>query len=785
MTKTMVGGPDPDDEGHDSDDEVRPDLYLVDDDQDWLVEPELGAVIDDIEDMDDHPGVDVYAVRSRTEPARAYELVDGAVPEAANVKVAYEGPRRAPTVPAWLRTRAGRRAMVDQWRASAGSTMVFHGVRLPLYAGRVMGRCPQGLLRIVRWVAHWCGDHGEDEARGELRATVAVTRSSALQVRSLEMTRSHHQMIAVRWTVVLLVLGVWGYLVYDRLGDLALWQQAVAGFASVFVLGAVGSIGVESRQPVISTVVYAGSRPLRPDPELVTAWLAVLGHGTLASAIKADPENAIRYLGPAQRHGAGWQIEMDLPAGVTADDVVQRRSRLAGAMRSPRSCVWPTAAPEVHEARLVLYVADQPMSAGGVLPWALKSRGTVNLFRPIPIGVDHRGEPIEILLMFASGVIGSIPRMGKTWLVRLIGLAGALDHRCDIYAYDLKGTGDLQPLEERCVSHVCGEEPEHLKQAVEDMRGLRREMRRRAKVIRELPNDVCPENKVTDELASRRDLGLHPILLLVDECQKWFEDPTHGDELVEIAEDLVRRGPALGIMAWFATQRPDVKSIPAGIRDNAVIRFCLKVTTWKVSDMVLNDPTIRANTLSRGDLGVAIMAGEGDDPKIVKTAGLDAVESRQVVERAVALRRSAGWEILTGLDDLPPALSMLERVSLVWEPGRTGMTWVELAAAIEARWPGELGIADTDRAALAVSAATPVASTNVRVGGKVLKGCKRDAIEGALNAITTGAKRNEEGGATESDEGGAPGGEGSNDDPRGASHGSDDDTDYLDGGPEW
>ena len=40
--------------------------------------------------------------------------------------------------------------------------------------------------------------------------------------------------------------------------------------------------------------------------------------------------------------------------------------------------------------------------------------------------------------------------MGKTFLLRLLLLAAALDPRAELRVYDLKGTGDLDPLQPVC-----------------------------------------------------------------------------------------------------------------------------------------------------------------------------------------------------------------------------------------------------------------------------------------------------------------------------------------------
>ena len=148
-------------------------------------------------------------------------------------------------------------------------------------------------------------------------------------------------------------------------------------------------------------------------------------------------------------------------------------------------------------------------------------------------------------------IIGSVPRMGKTFLLRLLLLICALDVRAEIHAYDLKGTGDLAPLRPVAHRYRAGDDPEDIEYLVADFRALRTEMRRRTKVIRDMADkhpQRCPENKVTPELASDRRLGLHPIAVAIDECQVAFEHPVYGAEMEAICTDLVKRGPALGII---------------------------------------------------------------------------------------------------------------------------------------------------------------------------------------------------------------------------------------------
>ncbi len=97
--------------------------------------------------------------------------------------------------------------------------------------------------------------------------------------------------------------------------------------------------------------------------------------------------------------------------------------------------------------------------------------------------------------MFASMVVGSIPRMGKTFSVRLLLLAAALDVRAELHLFELKGTGDFGTLEPVAHAYRAGDEEDDIEYAVTDMRALRAEMRRRTKVIRELPRAAVPREQ--------------------------------------------------------------------------------------------------------------------------------------------------------------------------------------------------------------------------------------------------------------------------------------------------
>ncbi|WP_037363787.1 FtsK/SpoIIIE domain-containing protein, partial [Amycolatopsis orientalis] len=407
----------------------------------------------------------------------------------------------------------------------------------------------------------------------------------------------------------------------------------------------VGWWGAPADKPVAGRAVDGVKTPKLTSDAIVSA-LGSLGIGELNKALAKKPD-AIGFPNPIQRDGDGWRADIDLPLGVTAGDIIAKRQELSSGLRRQIGCVWPEGDAKIHEGRLVLWVGDRDMSKAKQKPWPLAKPGaTVDLFKAQPFGTDQRGRWVEITLMFASMIIGAVPRMGKTVSLRELLVIAALDPRAVLYAFDLKGTGDFAAVAPCAHAYGVGDEPEDIERMVAEMRELREEMRRRIKVIRNLPESVCPDNKVTPELAARKDLRLAPIVVAVDECQVWFEHKEYGEELESICTDLVKRGPALGIITILATQRPDAKSLPTGISANAILRYCLKVQGQTENDMVLGTSQykngVRATMFARTDLGIGYLAGEGDDAKIVKSVYKDATDTKKIIAGARARREAIG-----------------------------------------------------------------------------------------------------------------------------------------------
>ena len=214
------------------------------------------------------------------------------------------------------------------------------------------------------------------------------------------------------------------------------WAWALLAVAVVLTLARHGR--KPGKRVVQPAVVPAALEPITLD--VVVRALGSLGLAGINQVLREGRE--IAFIPPgAHRDGPGWRVDMDLPYGVTAGEVIERRDKFASGLRRPIGCVWPEPDAEQHEGRLVLFVGDEPLSRAKQPPWPLAQGGKVSLFRPVPFGTDQRGKPITVLLMFANLLIGSIPRMGKTVAMRVVMLAAALDVLAELHVWELKGTG--------------------------------------------------------------------------------------------------------------------------------------------------------------------------------------------------------------------------------------------------------------------------------------------------------------------------------------------------------
>jgi S-DNA-T family DNA segregation ATPase FtsK/SpoIIIE len=376
------------------------------------------------------------------------------------------------------------------------------------------------------------------------------------------------------------------------------------------------------------------------DERMISRALAHLGIAPLNAFFKNGGE--LVYLVPARKDGDGTFARVRLPLGTTADMVADRRATLAANLGRASLETWPTKADE--DGVLDLWVADKGTLGGGAGDWPLLYDGELDLFEGVPFGLSQRGIVINAPLIESNWLIGGRPGQGKTSAMRTLLLGASLDPTAELWAFVMGESPDFEPLRPRLARYRMGMDDAVAADAVRALADLTDEMERRGQTLGAQPGKPP---KVSRKLADRRGLGLHPLVLAIDECHELFQHRKHGKRAEELAVRLIKRGRKYGIILLLATQSPTKDSIPKEITRNISCGVAFAVADHIANDGLLGAGRYRAGIRAtelrmRTDRGTCVAVGVTDEPwELVRTFyvpfedGTDLVTP--VVARAVAL----------------------------------------------------------------------------------------------------------------------------------------------------
>jgi DNA segregation ATPase FtsK/SpoIIIE, S-DNA-T family len=332
--------------------------------------------------------------------------------------------------------------------------------------------------------------------------------------------------------------------------------------------------------------------PHRDDPDpwiderMITTALATLNIAPLNRFFKDDGQ--LIYTIPARRDGHGTAVQVRMPLGTKASDVIARTELLAANLGRLEVETWPTVGPQANV--LDLWIADPGALDGPAPPWSLLHEGSVDVYEGVPWGVTIRGEPITAPLIGTNWVFGALAGQGKTAALRLLALGAALDATTEIRIVNFKPSGDWNPLQPRASALLVGMGTDIITACADQLDWLVTDMQRRAETLeRHAPG----ANKVPKHLAARKDLGLHPLFLFIDEVHVLFADDQVGGKTGRATlamKTLLNMARAFNIGLLVATQRPDDRTLPAEIRDRFGMRACLHVGNEATNDMILGKP---------------------------------------------------------------------------------------------------------------------------------------------------------------------------------------------------
>jgi S-DNA-T family DNA segregation ATPase FtsK/SpoIIIE len=640
---------------------------------------------------------------------------------------------RRPVLPGWAIDRQERRETLRWLVAHVAHVVAFHTVRLPKYGLRLAAFAPRGLGRGIAALWRWIF---EVDARPlEHQAVVQGDVNAYLTLMQKRGDRTRNRLavaggLAGCALVALLVAGsVWGWL---------------PNVALAVAVGVAGWFGRPKDRPLIDHAVGATpTRKLTPD---------LLVHSFKAAGLCKDTD-PITFPAPVCRDGRGWLAVIDLPYGTKASTAVKRREDIAAALDIDEVQVHLSRVRgrDGSARRVVLWVADQDPYAETPPVTPLASMESVDFWKPIPFGLDARTRLVAMLIVWSSLLIASIPRMGKTTAARQVVAGGALDPFVRLIVFDGKGGKDWQPFEQ--VAHRYGSGVRdavvvHLRDCLAE---LVTDMNRRYETLRGLPHDLCPEGRLTPAIARNRTLDMPLVLVAIDEVQRYLEHPELGRAICDLLIELVKVGPAAGIMLVLATQRPDAKTLPEGLRGQVGIRFAMKVMNWQSSDTILGAgayPELDASKFLRSHKGVGILLGADDNElaeaggQVVRTYRMDLPSLQTILDRARELRIKAGTLTGVAAGEEPiteqSAPRLLDDVAEVFGAGETRLWSETIVARLAERNPAHYdGWTPTDLA----NALRPYGISTAQMRGTTpegeeanRRGVTRDSVVEALAA---------------------------------------------------
>jgi S-DNA-T family DNA segregation ATPase FtsK/SpoIIIE len=313
----------------------------------------------------------------------------------------------------------------------------------------------------------------------------------------------------------------------------------------------------------------------------------------------------MQYLTPCRRDGRGTHAIIRLPAGVPAERIARRRADLATGLFRLAKEVWPVTGDEA--GILDLWIADKGALEEGAGPYPLLGDGFTDVFRGLPFGKVLRGDPIRVPVTGRNTICGGMPEQGKSSAARVIACGYALDITTELRILIPDTNFDFEVMERRCSRYVMGAEDEYIEQILGELEELKDEVQARGQ---RLVDHEAPE--VTRQLASA-GVGLHPMLVLLEEAHVAIQHKKHGKDISALLCDIVKLDRKRGIHLMVSTQAPTKDSMP---RD--VTRNCSNGIAFAVGDHVANDALLGQGAYAGGHRATELIPGTDRGTALVK-----------------------------------------------------------------------------------------------------------------------------------------------------------------------
>lgn len=638
----------------------------------------------------------------------------------------------APPVPLWVRSgRAVRRIATDERTQSAARVIVRHGL-YTFNGGRIVAR------------RTWDGRTGARYERmlraAEAQGNLEVAEEWEERLQRFREARHRRRMDLLHSPVdlakgaavgtgmsigVLVALGIVMAFntkdasdiftplsaTVDFIGLLIRIVQVVWGpaltigpFLALLALWGVGRHQQAAPQWALPANLQTGEgEPITPS--IVVKALRDLGIPALRNAIKEMGDVGASMLSPITIAGCGVEVDVQLPSGVSTNEVQNKRRKLAENLTRHEHEVFITIPPAARTVRL--WIADSGALDEPIGPSPLVTDETLTAnykTGKAPWGQDLRGDAAALSLYQRHLLITGLSNQGKTASLRSLALWAALDKTVEFRLADLKG-GDWAMFDGIATVLIQGPTDEHVIEATEMVEDVVEEMNRRIAARQHDPSMV-----------------FDPLICIVDEAQVAFmcpvkdEDgrPYGGSKATSRYFMAVRKvhnqGRVVNVLMWQGTQDPTDQNLPKLVREGAHTRAALALGTESQAVMALGEKAVNGgaapNLLRPGlDKGTLVVASDGidipkgqssitvrthfigdDDAKAIAArakALRDGVTTLTVIERGEERDRLADIADVIGDSPRPLTTDILKRLAMLSEDAYGGWTNGDLKRVLE------------------------------------------------------------------------------------------------------
>jgi S-DNA-T family DNA segregation ATPase FtsK/SpoIIIE len=648
-----------------------------------------------------------------------------------------DDPDAYPVIPEHLRSLAGVGGALARHGRRLGHRGAFHGVRSPLYLILALWWAVVGVFRLAERQLSWWWVTETDLLRSAAVANQDAREWMRLHKEAKETRLIRGIVLAAEAAGLMLAGGL-------LLAFAPWWARLAVAVVAVPMLARAGR--PDDRPIIASATTEPRFRVISADVVLRAYYAAGLGN--------PDKDGQrIGFESRMERDGEGSRVRVVLPYGTGFHDVVKSLPALASGLDVAPSQVYLTADKTSHR-RHTLWVADRdPLAipAGRTPLLDCKPR---SIWRAAPVGLDERGRPVTLLLLWISILIGAQPRKGKTFAGRLLALYAALDASVRISIVDGKNSPDWTGFKQIAYHYIRGIVPNGDGDPVAQLKDALAEIKRHIidtnDFLASLDVRECPEGKLTEELCRKYPKRLFVWVLVMEEFQNYFELPDQkaNQAIAELLSFIMAVGPSAGVIIESLSQKPsgvgagDVQRLFNRYRDNHAVRLALKCGNRNVSVAILSDDAYAeghdASALPNESKGVGILYGASDETPTVRIHLADHADAAKILAAARVIRERAGTitGYAAGVESDAAAADILADARAVFGADN-GLHWDVLAERLARAYPQRYADA-TAESVSAACRARGVPSVDVRFpagrAGAVRKGCRRADLEGADGA---------------------------------------------------